>query len=102
MPTQRNSPHHTHIHNAQHVHTGNASYTPLIIIMALNYNQTSDIQNTTNKAQKTLNMLESNLKQAYSTVKSQAYKTIDRPQLDYASAIWDPHTATLKKYKTMQ
>ena len=38
-------------------------------------------------------MLKRNLKQASTTVKSQAYKTIVRPQLEYASAIWDPHTA---------
>ena len=54
---------------------------------------TTHIQNTTNKAQKTLNMLKSNLKHASTTVKSQAYKTIVRPQLEYASAIWYPHTA---------
>ena len=47
-------------------------------------------------------MLLSNIKQAYTTVKSQAYETLVRPQLDYASAIWDPHTAALTKYKTMQ
>ena len=49
---------------------------------------TTHIQNTTNKAQKTLNTLKRNL----TTVKSQAYKTIFRPQREYASAIWDPHT----------
>ena len=40
-----------------------------------------------------MNMLKRNLKQASTTVKSQAYKTIVRPQLKYASAIWDPHMA---------
>ena len=38
-------------------------------------------------------MLKRNLKQASTTVKSQAYKTIVRPQLENASAICDPHTA---------
>ena len=38
-------------------------------------------------------MLKRNLKQAATTVKAQAYKTIVRPQLEYASAICDPHTA---------
>ena len=50
------------------------------------------INNTTNKAQQTLNMLRRNLKQASTQVKSQAYKTIVRPKLEYASAVWDPHT----------
>ena len=52
-------------------------------------------------------MLKRNLKQASTTVKSQAHKTIVRPQLEYASAIWDPHTTKYmynvnKKYKIMQ
>ena len=64
---------------------------------------TTHIQNTTNKAQKTLNMLKRNLKQASTTVKSQAYKTIVRPQLDASVT----HTrqkihTTFTKYKTMQ
>ena len=45
------------------------------------------------QSKKTLNMLKRNLKQASTTVKSQAYKTIVRPKLEYASAIWDPRTA---------
>ena len=54
---------------------------------------TTHIQNTTNKPQKILNILKRNLKQASTAVKSQTYKTIVRPQLEYASAIWNPHTA---------
>ena len=38
-------------------------------------------------------MLKRNPKEPSTTVKSQTYKTIVRPQLEYASAIWDPHTA---------
>ena len=38
-------------------------------------------------------MLKRNLNQASTSAKSQADKTIVRPQLEYASAIWDPHTA---------
>ena len=69
---------------------------------------TTHIQNTTNKVQKTLNMLKRNLKQASTTVKSQAYKTIVRPgQLEYMHQSSEIHTqqkisTTLTKYKTMQ
>ena len=67
---------------------------------------TTHIQYTSNKTQKTLNMLKRNFKQASTTVKSEAYKTIVRSELKYASAIWDPHTrqnkcTALTKYKSM-
>ena len=57
-----------------------------------NMKWTTHINNTTTKAQKTLNMLKRNLKQTSTSIKSLAYKTIVRPQLEYASAIWDPNT----------
>ena len=75
----------SHLHNGQP--TDNTSHTPPI-----SWHRTT-VRPHMNKAQKTLNMLKKNLKQASTTVKSQAYKTIVRPQLEYASAIWDPHTA---------
>ena len=89
---QKETARHTHLHNGQH--TSNTSYAP-----SISRHRTSDlrwtthIQNTTNTAQKTLNMLKRNFKQASTTVKLQAYKTIVRPQLEYASAIWNPQTA---------
>ena len=46
----------------------------------------------TDKAQKTLNMVKRTLKNASQTTKSHAYKAIVRPKLEYASAVWDPHT----------
>ena len=75
-----------HLHNGQH--TGNTSYAPPISRHRASVRPQMD-----NKAQKTINMLKRNLKQASTTVKSQAYKTIVRPQLEYVSAICDPHTA---------
>ena len=71
----------------------NTSVTPVIHHPYIGIELKSDtrwathIQNTTDKAQKTraLNMLKGNLKQASKTVKLQAYKTIVRPQLEYAS-----------------
>ena len=93
---------HAHIKKQPIIHTytiDNTSETPVTHHLYLGIELQSDlrwtthIQNTTNKAQKTLNMPKINLKQASTTVKSQAYKKIVRPQLEYASAIWDPHTA---------
>ena len=85
---QKETSHHTHLHNGQH--TGNTSYAPPISWHRTTVRPQMDNKHTehkTNKAQKTLNMLKRNLKQASTTVKSQAYKTIVRPQLEYASAI---------------
>ena len=45
----------------------------------------------TNKAQKTLNMLKRNLNQASTSVKSQAYKTIVRPQFECISHLGSTH-----------
>ena len=93
---------HAHRKKQPIIHTytmDNTSVTPvkhhpyLGIELQSDLRWTTHIHNTTDKAQKTLNMLKRNIKQASTTVKSQAYKTIVRPQLEYASAIWDPHTA---------
>ena len=70
------------------------SHSYLGIELQQDFKWTKQIENTTFKAQRTLNTLKRNLKQASSTVRSQAYKTLVRPQLEYASAVWDPHTKT--------
>ena len=93
---------HAHRKKQPIIHTYTMDNTPVTLVTHHPYlgielqsdlRWTTHIQNTTNKAQKTLNMLKRNLKQASTIVKSQAYKTIVRPQLEYASAIWDPHSA---------
>ena len=68
------------------------SHPYLGIELQQDFKWTKQIENTTFKAQRTLNTLKRNLKQASSTVRSQAYKTLVRPQLEYASAVWDPYT----------
>ena len=112
-----NKCHTLHAHRKKHpiLHTYTMDNTPVTPVTHQPYlgielqsdlRWTTHIHNTTNKAQKTLNMLKRNLKQASTAVKSQAYKTIVRPQLEYASAIWDPHTTkymyNLNKIQTMQ
>lgn len=49
------------------------------------------IENSTNKANKTLGFLRRN-RITSSKAKSTAYKIIVRPILEYACAVWDPHT----------
>lgn len=47
------------------------------------------------KAMKPLNFLRRNLKIGNTTVKSNAYKSIVRPILEYGQTVWDPYTATM-------
>ena len=48
----------------------------------------------TKKANQTLGFLKRNIKVHNQDLKSTAYKTLVRPQLEYASMVWSPHTAT--------
>ena len=43
------------------------------------------------EASKTLNFLKRNLNKCSEQVKESAYLTMVRPQLEYASDVWDPH-----------
>ena len=52
------------------------------------------INSITNKANQSLGFLKRNLKIKSSAVTSHAYKAFVRPKLEYASAVWDPHTRT--------
>jgi len=51
------------------------------------------ISNIVTKASRTLNFLKRNLSNCSSQVKESAYLAMVRPQLEYASDIWDPHHA---------
>ena len=48
----------------------------------------------TKKANQTLGFLKRNIKVHNQDLKSTAYKTLVRPQLEYALTVWSPHTAT--------
>ena len=48
----------------------------------------------TKKANQTLGFLKRNIKVHNQDLESTAYKTLVRPQLEYASTVWSPHTAT--------
>ena len=49
------------------------------------------IDNTTKKANQTLGFLKRNIRVHNKDLKSVAYKTLVRPQLEYASTVWYPH-----------
>ena len=44
------------------------------------------------KASQTLDMLRRNISSCPTNVKAQAYQTLVRPKLEYASSAWSPHT----------
>ena len=65
------------------------------ITLQSNLKWNKHINSITNKANQTLGFLKRNLKIKCSDVKSHAYiKALVRPKLEYASAVWDPHTRT--------
>ena len=50
------------------------------------------IENITSKANKTLSFVRRNLKISSPKIKAQAYFSLVRPLLEYASPVWDPYT----------
>jgi hypothetical protein len=52
------------------------------------------INNITAKANKTLGFLRRNLKIPSIRIKEQAYQTLVRPLVEYASTVWNPYTKT--------
>ena len=52
------------------------------------------VNNMSKKANQTLGFLKRNIKVHKQGLKSTAYKTLVRPQLEFASTVWSPHTAT--------
>lgn len=55
---------------------------------------TEHIKNVSNKANKTLGFILRNIKTKNQKVREMAYKTLVRPQLEYASPVWSPGTLT--------
>ena len=53
----------------------------------------SHITNVANKANKSLGFLRRNLKVGSQNIKERAFLALVRPQLEYASTVWDPYTA---------
>jgi len=68
-----------------------AKYLGLTIDSKLNYNE--HINNICKKANSTRAFIHRNTRNCPHQVKAAAYTSFVRPQLEYASTVWCPHTA---------
>jgi len=68
----------------------NAKYLGVDISKDLSWN--THINRITNNANKSLGFLRRNIQTRNSNIRQLAYKTIVRPQVEYASSVWSPHT----------
>jgi hypothetical protein len=69
-----------------------ARYLGVTITDKVNWRQ--HIDSIANKANRTLGFQRRNLKISSISIKEQAYKTLVRPLVEYASPVWDPHHPT--------
>ena len=67
-----------------------AKYLGVNISQDLSWNH--HINEITGKANRTLGFIKRNVKTKNEQVKELAYKTLVRPQVEYASSVWTPHT----------
>ena len=67
-----------------------ARYLGVDISSSLSWNP--HVDRITGNANRTLGFVRRNIKTKMSKVRETAYNTLVRPQLKYASAVWDPHT----------
>ena len=70
--------------------TDTAKYLGVTISKDLSWND--HISSLTSKANSTLGFVKRNVKTSNVKVKEMAYKTLVRPQVEYASPVWSPHT----------
>ena len=80
------------IHGHELEEVESAKYLGVTIHNKLSWN--NHINNITNKANGTRAFLQRNLHQCPRKTKELCYKTLVRPQLEYASTVWDPPTST--------
>ena len=61
------------------------------------------VNEITTKANKTLNLLRSNLRACLSKSKERAYKSLERPIVAYSATVWDPYVAkNIQQVKMIQ
>ena len=64
-------------------------YLGVEVTQSLNWN--NHINNITTKANRSLGFIKRNLKRCPEQIKDQAYKSLVRPHVEYASSVWSPH-----------
>ena len=85
---------HDYILNSQIIEVAEQhSYLGIMLNKSLSWS--SHISTISSKATRTLNFLKRNLSNCSRKVKESAYLTMVRPQMEYASAVWDPHHNSL-------
>ena len=77
------------LHNVELESASAAKYLGVTIADDLSWSP--HIDNTTKKANQTLDFLKRNIRVHNKDLKSVAYKTLVRPQMEYASTVWYPH-----------
>ena len=70
--------------------TDTAKYLGINITSDLSWNK--HVDTISSKANRTLGFLRRNIKISSPKIKSQAYASLVRPTLEYASPVWNPHT----------
>ena len=70
--------------------TPHAKYLGITIYNKLD--RTPHIDNITNKANRSLGCIKRNIKTKHQKTREMAYNTLVRPQVEYASCAWDPHS----------
>ena len=81
--------------------TPSTSYLGVKLSSDLRWNK--QVKKTVAKGNQTLGVLKRNLRHCPRSIKDMAYKTILRPKLEYASAVWDPFTEdNIRKLEAVQ
>ena len=79
-----------HLHGQVLEVVDHAKYLGVDISANLKWNE--HIDNICKKATRSLGFVKRNIRTHHPKVREAAYKTLVRPQLEYASSAWDPHT----------
>jgi len=93
---KRNKPKATYFLGTERLkETESFSYLGVMVSSDLRWN--GHIKNICTKATHTLNFIRRNIHKCTPEAKAKAYLTLIRPQLEYASPVWDPYTNKLRE-----